>query len=51
MPIMEKLYGFKEFQTVLRAQVAHDCVNEVNGMDDDPCELVTHALHCILQHY
>jgi hypothetical protein len=33
MPIVERLYGFKEFKTVMRAQVAHNCVNE--GKDCD----------------
>jgi len=30
MPIMDKLYGFREFKTVMRAQVVHNCVNEGN---------------------
>jgi hypothetical protein len=30
MPIMDRLYGFKEFKTVLRAQIVHNCVDEGN---------------------
>jgi hypothetical protein len=33
MPILERLYGFKEFKTVMRAQVAHNCVNEGEECD------------------
>jgi hypothetical protein len=31
MPIMDRLYGFREFKTVMRAQVAHNCINEGNA--------------------
>jgi hypothetical protein len=31
MPIMDRLYGFTEFKTVMRAQVVHNCVNEGNA--------------------
>ncbi|XP_069696807.1 general odorant-binding protein 19d-like [Periplaneta americana] len=51
MPIMDKLYGFQDFGTVMKTQVVHNCVNEVNGADDDRCELVMHFLHCVIQHY
>jgi hypothetical protein len=30
MPIMDRLYGFKEYQTVLRAQLVHNCVDQGN---------------------
>jgi len=31
MPVMDKLYGFREFKTVMRAQVVHNCINEGNA--------------------
>jgi len=31
MPIMDRLYGFRDFKTVMRAQVVHNCVNEGNA--------------------
>jgi hypothetical protein len=31
MPIMDRLYGFKDFKTVMGAPVAHNCVNEGNA--------------------
>jgi hypothetical protein len=32
MPIMDRLYGFKEYQTVLRAQLVHNCVDQGNDI-------------------
>ncbi|KAJ9576674.1 hypothetical protein L9F63_025430, partial [Diploptera punctata] len=51
MPIMDRLYSFKEFKTVMRTQVVSNCVNEVNGLYDDKCELVQHFLGCITRSY
>jgi hypothetical protein len=30
MPIMDRLYGFKEYQTVMRAQLVRNCVDQGN---------------------
>jgi hypothetical protein len=32
MPIMDRLYGFKEFQTVVRAQLVHNCIDQGNDI-------------------
>ena len=28
MPVMQKVYGFQEFKTVMRTQVVNDCITE-----------------------
>ncbi|PNF15244.1 hypothetical protein B7P43_G00987 [Cryptotermes secundus] len=49
MPIIDRLYGFKEYQSVLRAQLVRNCVDQVNGKDTDQCELIAQTLHCIIE--
>ncbi|PSN47469.1 hypothetical protein C0J52_01960 [Blattella germanica] len=51
MPIIDKLYGFKEFKTVFRAQVVNNCVHEVNAESSEDCEKAADFLHCLIVHY
>nr|AMA98155.1 chemosensory protein [Blattella germanica] len=51
MPIMEKLYGFKEFKTVMRTQIVNQCVDMVNSGEARDCELASDLIHCVMQHY
>nr|1OW4_A Chain A, pheromone binding protein [Rhyparobia maderae]1OW4_B Chain B, pheromone binding protein [Rhyparobia maderae]1P28_A Chain A, pheromone binding protein [Rhyparobia maderae]1P28_B Chain B, pheromone binding protein [Rhyparobia maderae] len=51
MPVMNRLYGFNDFKTVMKAKAVNDCANQVNGAYPDRCDLIKNFTDCVRNSY